>query len=75
MSNHLKLNNCWFRLHDENGDGNISKNEAEKVGMLYCTYDPGCCVVLEIVIIHAKTSVGFSNISNIFENLLGPERE
>ena len=31
--------------------------------------------VLEIVIIHAKTSVGFSNISNIFENLLGPERE
>ena len=34
----------WFRLHDENSDGNIAKNEAEKVGRLYCTYDPWCCV-------------------------------
>ena len=45
--------------------------------MLQITYDPILLpgVGLEIVIIHAKTSVGFSNIYNIFENLLGPERE
>ena|ERR1712115_282651 len=55
----------YFRLHDENNDGDIEKCEAEKVGFTslntyYLNIFPWR--PLEIVIIHAKTSVGFSNI-------------